>query len=255
MSLFKRKSKKEEVPKFDIVQLKVVGVNYKNKDKSDRQAILNELNADAQGILRDKKIIAYLEPFKYNKKNALAVTTYLGQVGNIAETAVSSVERILPLLHHAELSIDEEPGYNDRIRYTADVSLFLPASPDTKYFDGSNLSLFKSYSVESLNIVGYTTANPDGEFVQNILSHLSDSRTICLSFKEHPLGKPGVTYVFANGSAIGYFYKKDMNRLNELLSTCTDVKLKIEVSPSGPGYTDYFKPLLQFYICDNNATR
>lgn len=244
MSLFRKKEKSDSV--FESAQFEVVGVTFKNKDGSSRQAILEQLLEDSKGLFKNKKVDAYIEPYQYKNSPALSVDCSYGSVGNIAASAVPAVSRLLPRMVSSELKIYIAENYDGKVTYCADVVLNL--RPD----EGSNcpvstVSANQQYSMETLAVTGHTSKNPDGEFVQEVLGRLVRSDSISVSFGSHPEGKSGTTYVYANGMVVGYIYKKDQARLDELLSISDKVELNIITTDSGPGYTDYHKSELIFY--------
>ena len=195
-----------------------------------------------------KKIDAYLEPYDYKGRPAISVDTFLGQVGNIAEKSVPTVTKLMARMSHCELVIDFFEDYEDKLVYTAKVMLYLTPDESAVAIPSSAAPLKKDCTVETLAITGHTTKNPDGEFVQEVLSRLKRSRNIQVSFGEHPNGKEGTMYVYANGMVVGSIYKKDQSRLKELASSAAKVELNIITTPSGPGYSDYHKSELKFYI-------
>lgn len=261
MRLFNRKSKttKEstvDYHTYDSVVFKVVGTTFKNKDGESRQDLLRDLYEHRSGFLQKKWPTAILDPYKYKGRSALAVYAEGVQVGNIAEAEVETVSRLLPCVDYKELVINWfEKDQNEKIVFIAEVVLYLrPGSnmdTERRIAPQTRLSSNSNYVVEELKVVGYTSQNPDGEFIQEILGRLVKSRNISISFGEYAKGKSETIYVFANGMIIGSFYKKDKAKLEKLLSLASNVKLEIETTNSGAGFSDYHKPHLKFYLTKN----
>ena len=51
---------------------------------------------------------------------------------------------------------------------------------------------------ESFSVRGYTSENPDGEWIQDLLGKIKRSGLKSISIAPYEKGKPGVLYVFAN---------------------------------------------------------
>lgn len=262
MKLFGRKSKEKkeatvDYHTYDSVTFKVVGTTFKNKDGEPRQEILESLYTRRLCTRKKPWPAAALEPYEYKGKTALAVYADDSQVGNIAETDVGMVSRLLPCSDHIELEIDwfEKDENCKKEVYTAEVVLYL--RPESSAASGqiaapqAKLSSRSNYTVDELKVSGYTSSNPNNESIQEVLGRLVNSRKISISFGEYVKGKPGTTYVFANNMIIGSIYKKDKAKLDELLSSADSVQLEIETTDSGPGFTDYHKPHLKFYSSKN----
>lgn len=111
------------------------------------------------------------------------------------------------------------------------------------------MGLFDKFRLnsESFSVRGYTSENPDGEWIQDLLGKIKRSGLKSISIAPYEKGKPGVLYVFANNHIVGSILKKDEPRIKELLGFAKKVELAITTSNSGAGYSEYYKAEVVFY--------
>lgn len=115
------------------------------------------------------------------------------------------------------------------------------------------MGLFDKFrlSSESFSVRGYTSENPDGEWIQNLLAKIKRTGLKSIFVDTYEKGKPGVLYVFANGHIVGSILKKDEQRVKELLGFAKKAELVITTTNSGAGYSEYYKAEIAFYYKDN----
>lgn len=72
------------------------------------------------------------------------------------------------------------------------------------------MSIFNKFKLESekFKIRGYTTKNPDGEWIQELLGEIKRSGLKSINISPCERGAAGELYVYANGHIIGSILKK-----------------------------------------------
>ena len=114
------------------------------------------------------------------------------------------------------------------------------------------MSLFDKFKLsrESFSVRGYTSENPDGEWIQDLLAKIKRTGLKSIFIDTYERGKPDTLYVFVNGHIVGSILKKDERRVKELLRFAKKAELVITTTNSGAGYSEYYKAEIAFYYKD-----